>query len=120
MQSRFRKLRVSFLWTAIGNVKPDLRMVWSGESINGRIAYRLRSVTAEDHDISPESTTLAKSRQVFRARSWCWREKSYLSYADELRKEMTKPNTVPNTVINWFEILKGVNQLTADTTAERC
>ena len=110
------------MWTLVGNVKPYLRTVWSGESTGGRTAYRLRGIATENHDAGPESATLGKSRQVFKAWSWRWKEKSYLSYADEVRKEMTKPNTVPNTVNSWFDILKltEVNWLTVDTTTEQC
>ena len=122
IQSRLRKLRVSFVWAFVRDVMPDLRRVWSGEPTNGRIAYCLRGITTEHHNTGPESAALGKPEQVFRVWSWCWKEKSYLSYADEVRKEMTKPNTVPSTVNSWFEKLKltEVNWLTQDTTTERC
>lgn len=66
--------------------------------------YLLCQIPRRYGDISPHFPSILIPRlNIIRHIAMLYGWPSYLSYADDVRKEMTKPRTVPRTVNSSFE-----------------
>lgn len=82
--------------------------------------YHHREVPTRDMNIRPHLSTILVSIEILETQLCHELLNTYRSYADDVLKEMTRPNTVPNTVNNAFEIFSecGVNLVTSVTTVK--